>query len=305
MHKPKIIFMGSPACVQPVLAALHHAFDIIAVYSQPPRPSGRGQKLTDTPIAAMAKELGLPVFTPERLKGDALAELQALAPDFICVAAYGLLLPSAVLELAPCLNIHPSDLPRWRGAAPVHHTILAGDTRTAVFVMAMEKTMDTGAVYAREYVDVDSNETAQELLNRLFIIAAPMLVDVIQNWPVEPTPQTGESTHATKFGPEDRPLDWALPALTLHNKIRAFNPMPGATCTHNGETLKVLQSQLTDETTNAPAGTILLADKTGIEVASGDGRTLRLLKLQRPNKQAQDVAEFLNGYTIEAGDTLA
>ena len=303
---PRVVFMGSPAFVTPVLDALYQNFNVVGVFSQPPRPSGRGQKLTPTPVHSHALGLNIPVFTPEKLKGDAFTTLADLKPDFICVAAYGLILRENVLNLAPCLNIHPSTLPRWRGAAPIHHTLLNGEPSLDVCLMHMEKGLDTGPVYHRTPLTIGADETTGDLLDKSFKTGAADLVTLLKNWPQTPIPQTEEgTTYAHKLNHEDRALNFNAPAQTVHNQIRALNPFPTATCTYEGETWKVLRSTNPAPCSqNAAPGTVLQADKTGIIVMCGAQTCLSLTQLQRPGKRAQNAAEFSNGLPDLVGKKL-
>lgn len=302
---PRIVFMGSPAFVIPVLEKLHQNFDVVGVFSQPPRPSGRGQKLTPTPVHKAAEDMGLSVFTPEKLKGEAFDALAALKPDFICVAAYGLILRQNVLDLAPCINIHPSTLPRWRGAAPIHHTLLNGATELDICLMEMERGLDTGPIFNRTVLPIGPNDTTGNLLDKSFKIGGGDLVNLIQNWPQEAIPQGEDgTTYAHKLEAADRVVDFKNSAQNVHNQIRALNPFPMATCSFEGETWKLYTSVQTTETSNEKAGTIIAADKDGLAVVCGDSKVLKLTTLQRPGKRAQSAAEFCNGLDSPIGKVL-
>lgn len=297
----KIIFMGSPAFALPSLRALIESdFDIVAVYSQPPRPAGRGKKRTPTPIHQLAEAHGIPIFTPEKLSREEAEKITELRPDFICVAAYGLLLPEYVLEIAPCLNVHPSALPRWRGAAPIQHTILSGDTTTDLCIMEMEKGLDTGPVYKRVPYDVGTNETAGELHDHMATEGAKHLLNVLENWPITPEPQPEEGVaYAHKITKDMCPINWTKSAQDIHNHIRGLSPFPGATTLHGDVRLKVLGSILSAKTTDLPAGQIISNVNNGIDVACGDGHVLTLTQLQRPGKKPQEAKVFLQGYSFE------
>ena len=308
----KIIFMGSPEFARPSLEKLiESTHEVVAVFSQPPRKSGRGQKETKTVIHQLAEEHNIPVFTPAKLDADAQETLCNLNADIICVAAYGLLLPQAVLDIAPCVNVHPSALPRWRGAAPLQHTILAGDTTTDVCIMEMEKGLDSGPVYLRKNYNVGADETSGELHDRLSIEGGELLVEVLDDWQNKNAGkevQQGETIYAHKFAPEDldqiRAIDFSKPAVEIHNQIRGLSPWPSATAKHGDTTLKILGSHMEDEATDAQGGTVLTAHKGDILIAVS-GQVLRLTKLQRPGKRAMDAVDFLAGYTLKEGDILS
>jgi len=308
----KIVFMGSPEFARPSLEKLiESTHEVVAVFSQPPRKSGRGQKETKTIIHQLAEEHHIPVFTPEKLDADAQETLRSLNADIICVAAYGLLLPQAVLDIAPCVNVHPSSLPRWRGAAPLQHTILAGDTTTDVCIMEMEKGLDSGPVYLRKSYAIGADETSGELHDRLSLEGGKLLVEVIDDWQnknANKEVQQGETIYAHKFAPEDldqiRRIDFSKSAQEVHNQIRGLSPWPSATATHGDTTLKILGSHIENETTNAQSGSVLTAHKGDILI-SVSGQVLRLTKLQRPGKRAMDTADFLAGYTLKEGDMLS
>lgn len=295
--------MGTPDFAVPSLQALiNEGFNMVGVYSQPPRPAGRGKKLTPSPIHKLAEQNNIPVFTPEKFTPEAIAELTSLAPDFICVAAYGLILPQKVLDIAPCLNVHPSALPRWRGAAPLQHTILAGDPFTHMCIMQMEAGLDTGPVYLREQHDVGLNETAGELHDRMAQIGGESLVTVLKNWPMESTAQSEQDiTYASKITPDMRPTDFNKPAWDVHNHIRGLSPWPGATATHGETTLKLLKSEVTTEI-NGTIGTVM-DTQNGIVIACATG-AIRITELQRPGKKPQPAKEFLKGFDINIGSAF-
>lgn len=295
----KLIFMGSPAFALPALEALIASnHEIICAYTQPPRPAGRGKKLTPTAVHTRAEAAGIEVRHPARLKDEALNELLATPCDAIVVVAYGLLLPQAVLNHAPCINIHPSALPRWRGPAPLQHTLLAGDETSEVCIMQLELGMDTGPVYSRTPLPFTENTTLGELHDTAANIGATALLNVLKNWPQTPTPQPlAGVTLAPKITKEMRAIDWRKPTIDIHNHIRGMSPFPAATATYNGETWKILRSQIVPG--SGQPGEILSANGTLI-IACGTG-AVRILELQRPGKQAQTVDEFLKGVPLTAG----
>lgn len=306
MSQPqRIVFMGTPHFACPALATLIQSpHEVVGVFSQPPRPAGRGKKVQKSPVHLLAESHDISVYTPEKLKGDAIEALQQIAPDIICVAAYGLLLPQKVLDIAPCLNIHPSALPRWRGAAPIQHTVLAGDATTDVCIMQMEKGLDTGPVYLRETFEVGENETSGELHDRLAAEGARLLLNTINHWPNVTATTQGESgiVYAHKITPDMRAINWRNPAQEVHNHIRGLTPWPGATASHNNMVLKLLNSRISKGT--GQPGEVLNADANGVAIACGDG-AVTIHTLQRPGKRAVTSNEFLQGYTLKAGDILA
>lgn len=303
----KVIFMGSPAFAVPSLRAVHAAFEIVAVYSQPPRPAGRGQQLQKTPVHLAAEELGLEVRTPEKLRGEDLEALLAVACDAVCVVAYGLLLPKRLVDSRLCLNVHPSALPRWRGAAPLQWTLLAGDDRTEVCIMQLNEGMDTGPVFTRMPLAVQEDMTLGALHDVCARTGAGALVDVLNALPgIEAVPQTGEASHARKLTAEDRKIDWNWPAAKVHDRIRGLSPAPGACFAFGDEVVKVLRSEESGPGMKDVApGTVVAVGAEGIVVVCGDGRVVRLLEIQRPGKRALPVAEVVQGWDIKPGDVLA
>jgi methionyl-tRNA formyltransferase len=301
----RIVFMGSPAFAVPSLKALHAAgHEILCVYTQPPRPAGRGRQVTPTAVEAAAREMGIAdIRTPEKLKGEALEALLATVCDAVCVVAYGLLLPKALVDTKPCLNVHPSRLPRWRGAAPIQHTLMAGDRGTDVCIMKLDEGMDTGPVYSRESLTVPPEMTGGELHDLTATMGAHDLVKVLANLgSLTLVPQRGEATHAGKITPEMRRVDWGKPAETVHNLIRALAPAPGATTQWGDETLKLLGSRVVARQGGEP-GMVLAAEYDGLVVACGvDAMSIHIL--QRPGRKALPVADALNGWGVNVGDVL-
>ncbi|MGR3760808.1 methionyl-tRNA formyltransferase [Roseobacteraceae bacterium NS-SX3] len=300
----RVIFMGTPDFSVPVLEALVEAgHEIAAVYCQPPRPAGRGKKDRPAPVHARALELGLEVRHPVSLKGaEEQAEFAALGADAAVVVAYGLILPQAVLD-APrhgCLNIHASLLPRWRGAAPIHRAIMAGDAETGVCIMQMEAGLDTGPVLLREATAIGAEETTAELHDRLSQMGARLIVEALDRLPeLEAEPQPGEGvTYAAKIDKGEARIDWTRPAPEVDRKIRGLSPFPGAWCEMGGQRVKLLASRLA-EGAGAP-GEVL---DDGLTVACGSG-AVELLRLQRAGKGAQDREEFLRGFPVPKGSRL-
>ncbi|MGK9170738.1 methionyl-tRNA formyltransferase [Inquilinus limosus] len=302
----RLAYMGTPDFAVPALLALLDAgHEIAAVYTQPPRPAGRGYKLQPSPVQRVAEERGLPVRHPKTLRTpEAQAEFASLGLDAAVVAAYGLILPQPVLD-APrlgCCNIHASLLPRWRGAAPIHRAILEGDTETGVTIMRMEAGLDTGPMLLMKRVPIGPEMTTPELHDTLAALGAKLIVPALEavaaGTAVEtPQPEAGV-TYAAKIGPEDGRIDWA-DAAAVDRQVRALTPKPGAWFEYAGERIKVLAAAPT-EGSGAP-GTVL-DDK--LTVACGRG-AIRLLRLQRPGKAPVPARDLLNGFPIPAGTILS
>ena len=303
----RVIFMGSPAFSVPTLEALVGAgHEVAAVYCQPPRPAGRGKKDRPTPVHARALDLGLDVRTPASLRDPVEQALfGALDTDVAVVVAYGLILPQQVLD-APrfgCLNIHASLLPRWRGAAPIHRAVLAGDAQTGVCIMQMEGGLDTGPVLARRPVDIGPAATTGILHDRLSLIGAELLVDVLSNLTSEarpqPQPQPEDGvTYAQKIDKAEARIDWARPAVEVDRQIRALSPFPGAWTTAGTERLKLLGSTVV-EGAGAP-GEVLAAPLT---IACGTG-AVQIDVAQRAGKAAQSADELIRGFPVPTGRVL-
>lgn len=288
----KIIFMGTPDFSVPVLNALAERHEILAVYSQPPRPAGRGKADRPSPVQARAEALGLPVRHPVSLRSEAAqADFAALGADVAVVVAYGLILPQTVLD-APrlgCLNIHASLLPRWRGAAPIHRAIMAGDAETGVCIMQMEAGLDTGPVLLREATPIGAEETTADLHDRLSAMGARLICTALDALPLpaEPQPEAGV-TYATKIDKAEARIDWTKPAVAVDRQIRGLSPFPGAWCDMGGERVKLLRSRLADGQ-GAP-GTRL----QGLTIACGSG-AVEITLAQREGKRPMAPADFLNG----------
>ncbi len=293
----KVVFMGTPDFSVPVLEALVEAgHEVLCVYCQPPRPAGRGKKERPSPVQAKAEELGLPVRFPKSLKAAAeQAEFAALEPDIAVVVAYGLILPQAVLD-APakgCLNIHASLLPRWRGAAPIHRAIMAGDRETGVCIMQMEAGLDTGPVLLRKPVMIGAVETTAELHDRLSVLGATAIDETLANLDgLEPVPQPEEGvTYAKKIDKSEARVDWSKPAVEVDRLIRGLSPFPGAWCEVEGERLKLLRSRVVEG--KGAAGQVL----GGLRIACGDG-AVEILQAQRQGKRPMEAEELLRGFAL-------
>lgn len=288
----KIIFMGTPEFSVPILKALSQHHEIIAVYCQPPRRAGRGKADRASPVQQCAEDLGLPVFHPVSLRSaEAQQAFAALEADLAVVVAYGLILPQAVLDQPRlgCLNIHASLLPRWRGAAPIHRAIMAGDTETGVCIMQMEAGLDTGPVLAREATAIGVEDTTADLHDRLSMIGARLITATIDHLPLQAIPQSEQGvTYATKIDKAEARVDWSMPAAMVDRQIRGLSPFPGAWCEINGERVKLLRSRLA--TGSGAAGRVL----DGLRIACGDG-AVEITLAQREGKRPMSAADILNG----------
>ncbi len=295
--------MGTPAFSVPILDALTHEHEVVAVYCQPPRAAGRGQKEQRSAVHARAEALEIPVYTPLKLR--AVTDQATFADhnaDVAVVAAYGLILPPAILE-APrlgCLNVHASLLPRWRGAAPIQRAIMAGDTISGVTIMQMEAGLDTGPMIRTESVSIGPHTTYQTLHDDLSGMGARLIVDVLRYGPLTAVPQPSDGiTYAAKITKAEAAIDWSRPALSVACHINGLSPFPGAWFEHAGERVKVLLAEVSGQTP-AAAGVVL----DGVTVACGDGHVVRLLTLQRAGKGPVSAADFLRGFTLPVGTRL-
>jgi len=313
----KIIFAGTPEFAAVALQALLAAgFDIPLVLTQPDRPAGRGLQMHASAVKNLAQARGIPVAQPISLRLDgkypdiareAQTQLQSTPHDAMVVVAYGLILPPSVLDLPRlgCINIHGSLLPRWRGAAPIHRAIEAGDRETGVTIMGMEEGLDTGPMMLMRSVPIADDDSTGSLHDKLAALGAGMIVEVMQalaNGKLSTTPQPHEGvTYAAKIAKEEAPLDFRASAATLARKIRAFNPFPGATGEFGATTIKLWQARALSESSPLPPGTIIAADAArGVLVACGEG-VLRLTELQRSGGKRLPAAEFLKGLPMEGG----
>jgi methionyl-tRNA formyltransferase len=308
MRRLRLAFLGTPEFGVPVLAALIDAgHEVACVYCQPPRPAGRGHERRPGPVHALALGRGLRVRTPSSLKdANEQAAFAALRTDAAVVAAYGLILPPAVLA-APrigCLNVHGSLLPRWRGAAPIQRALMAGDKETGVTIMLMDEGLDTGGIVLAETVAVADRTTAGELHDELAKLGARLIVEALKGLDegtLAPRPQPAEGvTYAAKLTPEETRLDWRQSAADLARRVRALAPLPGAWFPHGGERIRVLAAEPLEVAPDAAPGTVLDEKLT---VACGAG-ALRLEAVQRAGRKAMGSAAFLRGRPIPAGTVL-
>ncbi|MEM0551725.1 MULTISPECIES: methionyl-tRNA formyltransferase [Aeromonas] len=301
MNKLKLIFAGTPDFAARHLAALLSSdHEVVAVYTQPDKPAGRGQKLTASPVKELALAHNLPVYQPASLrKEEAQAELAALGADLMVVVAYGLILPKAVLDTPRlgCINVHGSLLPRWRGAAPIQRSIWAGDAETGVTIMQMDVGLDTGAMIRKVTCPIAADETSASLYDKLAEMGPQALVDTINAMAAGDTTAEVQddalANYAEKLSKEEARIDWSMEAVAIERCIRAFNPWPISWFEVADQTVKVWQAAVIDSDHGQPAGTLLKADKQGIDIATGKG-VLRLLTLQPPGKKAMSVTDLLN-----------
>lgn len=291
----KIVFMGTPDFSVSALDALVAAgHEVCAVYSQPPRPAGRGKKLRASPVQARAEALGLDVRHPVSLKDAGVqAEFAALEADIAVVVAYGLLLPQAILDTPAkgCLNIHASLLPRWRGAAPIHRAIMAGDTETGVCIMQMEAGLDTGPVLTRRVLKIEPRETTGELHDRLAELGAAQILETLAKLDgLTPEPQSDEGvTYAAKIDKAEARVDWSKPAAEVDALIRGLSPFPGAWTSVNGERVKLLGSHVVED--EGLFGAVL----GGFRIACDTG-AVQVTRAQREGKKPMDMGDFLKGF---------
>ena len=313
----KVIFAGTPEFAATALAALHDAgFDIPLVLTQPDRPAGRGMQLHPSPVKQYALAHGMPVAQPAslRLEGKfpeeaaaAHARLKNTEHQVMVVAAYGLILPASVLHIPPlgCINIHASLLPRWRGAAPIHRAIEAGDRETGITLMQMDEGLDTGPMLMKQIEPISETDTTGTLHDRLAVLGGRMIVEALTQWSVasaHATPQPDEGvSYATKISKDEAALDFRLSAEQLLRRIQAFNPFPGALAYFNETPLKLWRARL--ESSSGQPGEILGADAQGIVVACGQG-ALRLTELQKPGGKRLAAAPFLQGFPMKAGQSF-
>jgi methionyl-tRNA formyltransferase len=310
----RAIFMGTPAFALPVLKALLDSpLQVVAVYTAPDRPSGRGLTASASPIKQFALQRGLPVLQPPSLrKPDAQEQFAALTPDVAVVAAYGLLVPPALLSMLPhgFLNIHPSLLPKLRGPSPVVTAILEGLDITGVTLMLLDQGLDTGPILAQRETPIAPDDTAGSLTLRLFDEGASLLLQTLPLWAgrrLTPVPQDPSmATHTRKIEKEDGQASWAMSADELHRRLRAFTPWPGLYTTWQGKTLKILQAQpLLDEPRDNPPGSVVSHPSTGkgIAVVTGKG-LLKIITLQLEGKRPASAEDFLRGYPALIGSRL-
>lgn len=302
----RLIFAGTPEFARLALARLHEeGHEIAAVLTQPDRPSGRGMKLTPSPVKQLALDLGIPVLQPQTLKHPVIqSQLKTFKADVMIVAAYGLLLPEEVLEIPRlgCLNIHASLLPRWRGAAPIQRAIEAGDTETGISIMQMDVGLDTGDILLMEDLAIEKDETAHSLHDKLANLGSELIVYALkrlENGQLTATPQPSKGvTYAAKIVKEEAKIDWKEPAKIIERKVRAFNPFPGAHTQWAEGPLKIWNVAVTDG--KGKPGTVISKSETSITIACGEG-AVELLTVQQAGGKRLSAQTFLVGHPVEEG----
>lgn len=307
----RTVFMGTPEFALPTLEGLLAAgIDLVGVYTQPDRPSGRGKQLTPPPVKQLALSRGIPVFQPLKLRlPEVVAELQALAPDLIVVVAFGQILPKSVLDIPRygCINVHASLLPKYRGAAPINQAIIDGERETGVTTMYMDVGLDTGDMLVKRATPIGPFETAGELHDRLAALGREAMTETLEHLCAGTLSREKQDDALSCYAPmlkkEDGRIDWTRSAPELHNQVRGLDPWPGAYTFLNGEPLKIAVTRPLDEPPAAPPGTVLGAGPDGVRIACGSG-VLNLGELQLPGRRRLPAADFLRGCPLPPGIAL-
>jgi methionyl-tRNA formyltransferase len=308
-----IVFFGTPEFAVPSLRALIASRHSVAgVVTQPDRPRGRGQRVSDPPVKQAALAHGIPVLQPDRLRDPSfMSAMSAWAPDLGVVAAYGKLLPEDLLRLPThgMINVHASLLPKYRGAAPVHRAVIAGESETGVTIMRMVKALDAGGMFAKVTRSIGPDDTSADVERDLAALGATLLMDVVEaiaSGSAHEEPQDdAQSNYAARITREDGLIDWLLPASAIHNRVRGLYPWPHAFTYLDGARLIVLKSRVEAAATTGPPGTIVQVSPEGIDVATGQGGRLRLLEIQPEGRRAMAVRDFIAGHPLAAGSRLA
>jgi len=307
-EKLRLAFMGTPDFAVPTLAALRKAgHEIIAVYSQPPSRAGRGKKERPSPVHRYALEHHIPVFTPKSLKSaEEQGKFRDLELDAAVVVAYGLLLPKEILDAPPlgCLNVHGSLLPRWRGAAPIHRAIMAGDAETGINIMLMDEGLDTGPVLLEKKLTLSPSDTTGDIHDRLMILGGEAIVPALEAYArgeikAQAQPQNGV-TYARKIDKAEAALDWTLPAREVIARIHGLSPFPGAWSMMDNTRIKFLRAEICDQ--SGPAGTVI---DTPLTIACGDGKSVKILLAQRPGKSPMKADDLIRGFPIPVGSEFS
>ena len=300
--------MGTPDFAVPSLKLINSNFNVMAVFSQPARPNGRGLKTKKSPVETAAKELNLNIITPLSLNDKQIfSEFNLLKPDLVVVVAYGLLLPEKYLKVPKygCINGHASLLPRWRGAAPIQRAIEAGDTKTGSCIMLMEKGMDTGPIISSEIVDIKGHDTSRIIHDKLSEATAELLIQAIENFRNGKVSFINQKnygiTYAKKIDKNETEIDWKLTSIEIFNKVRAFDPFPGTHTRYSDDIIKIIKTNLTDIVHTSEPGTIIDSDQK-IIVACGNKSALEIKTLQKPGKKIISANDFLNGTKINIGE---
>lgn len=310
MTKPRLVFMGSPDFAVPTLDQLvKDGFDIALVVSQPDRKRSRN-KWTPTPVKARALELGLDVMTPENVNTDeAVARIAGLEPDFIVVVAYGQIIRQALLDVCPgrILNLHASLLPKYRGAAPINRAIMEGEKETGVTVMRIEKGLDTGLMYKKARTPIDPDEDAQSLTDRLALMGAPLMAEVLGNFDhyaaQAQVQDDSRATYAAMLSRDERTIDWNRPAQAIHDQVRGLKPWPGTQTTLDGQVVKIHKTSIREGYSGHENGTLVSIEGEGVLVQTGQGQLL-ITEWQLPGKRPVALADYLRGNPLEVGTRL-
>ncbi|MCF6766851.1 methionyl-tRNA formyltransferase [Thiotrichales bacterium 19S11-10] len=303
-----IVFAGTPDISASILSDLIESeqFNIIGVYTQPDRPKGRGRSISQSPVKQIAQNASLNVFQPTSFKKEphAIDQLKELNPDLMIVIAYGLILPKPVLDIPKygCINIHVSLLPKWRGAAPIQRAIEHGDKQTGITIMQMDEGLDTGDILNTKVINIEKNETAQSLHDKLAIMATPLLLDTIQkiqNKTISPQTQNEKNaSYAEKISKSEGLVNWSLSAIEIERKMRAFFPWPGSYTFINNQMVKLADTSFVEETHQHPPGLIISISNLGMKIATGDG-ILLINQLQFPGKKMMDIKTLINGRALD------
>jgi methionyl-tRNA formyltransferase len=300
--------MGTPDFAVPSLKLINSNFNVLAVFSQPARPNGRGLKTKKSSVETAAKELNLNIITPLTLNDEQIfSEFDQLKPDLVVVVAYGLLLPEKYLKVPKygCINGHASLLPRWRGAAPIQRAIEAGDTKTGSCIMLMEKGMDTGPIISSEIIDIREHDTSKVIHDKLSVTTAELLIQAIKNFrnrEIFPTNQKNNGiTYAKKIDKNETEINWKLTSIEIFNKVRAFDPFPGTYTRYSDDIIKIIKTNLSDIVHTSEPGTIIDSDQK-IIIACGNKSALEIKVLQKPGKKIISANDFLNGTKINIGE---